>query len=102
MALLLARVAFPLVLFFRLGPFWNLSVVNAFVEVAHLILVYCLYPRMNCYWSHPATAGEMSSFHLDNYVQFLSRVTPDNLRQFSNILQKYSAGITTGCTVFDG
>ena len=68
----------------------------------HLILAYELYPKMDCYHCHPATAGEMAAFHSDEYVQFLSKVTPDNLRQYSNVLQKFNAGDTTDCPVFDG
>eukprot|EP00934_Nitzschia_sp_Nitz4_P003388 Nitzschia sp. Nitz4//scaffold10_size219509//91717//93104//NITZ4_001424-RA/size219509-augustus-gene-0.228-mRNA-1//1//CDS//3329532908//3378//frame0 len=68
----------------------------------HLILSYGLYKQMDCYHSHPATAGEMTAFHSDEYVQFLSKITPDNLRQYSAVLQKFNAGDTTDCPVFDG
>ena len=68
----------------------------------HLILAYELYPKMECYHCHPATAGEMAAFHSEEYVQFLSKITPDNLRQYSNVLQKFNAGDTTDCPVFDG
>jgi histone deacetylase 1/2 len=68
----------------------------------HLILSYKLYQKMDCYRCHPATAGEMAAFHSDDYVQFLSKITPDNLRQYSGVLQKYNAGDTTDCPVFDG
>ena len=44
----------------------------------------------------------MTAFHSDDYVQFLSKITPDNLRQYSGILQKFNAGDTTDCPVFDG
>jgi histone deacetylase 1/2 len=68
----------------------------------HLILAYELYPKMECYHCHPATAGEMAAFHSEEYVQFLSKITPDNLRQYSSVLQKFNAGDTTDCPVFDG
>lgn len=68
----------------------------------HLILAYELYPKMDCYHCHPATAGEMAAFHSEEYVQFLSKITPDNLRQYSAVLQKFNAGDTTDCPVFDG
>eukprot|EP00751_Fragilariopsis_kerguelensis_P020858 CAMPEP_0170898684 /NCGR_PEP_ID=MMETSP0734-20130129/46206_1 /TAXON_ID=186038 /ORGANISM="Fragilariopsis kerguelensis, Strain L26-C5" /LENGTH=391 /DNA_ID=CAMNT_0011291503 /DNA_START=310 /DNA_END=1485 /DNA_ORIENTATION=+ len=57
---------------------------------------------MECYRCHPATAGEMAAFHSDEYVQFLSKITPDNLRTYSGVLQKFNAGDTTDCPVFDG
>ena len=49
----------------------------------HLILSYKLYQKMDCYRCHPATTGEMVVFHSDEYVQFLSKITPDNLRYVS-------------------
>ena len=68
----------------------------------HLILSYHLYTKMDCYRCHPATAQEMAAFHSDEYVQFLSKITPDNLRQYAGVLQKFNAGDTTDCPVFDG
>ena len=68
----------------------------------HLILSYGLYPQMDCYRPHPASAGEMAAFHSEEYVHFLSKIHPDNLRQYTSVLQKFNAGDTTDCPVFDG
>jgi histone deacetylase 1/2 len=68
----------------------------------HLILGYGLYKDMECYRPAPATAGELAAFHSDDYVQFLSKVTPDNLRNYTGVIAKYNAGDTTDCPVFDG
>lgn len=68
----------------------------------HLILSYGLYRKMECYKPHPATPGEMTQFHSDDYVSFLSRITPDNLRQYHTPMQKFNAGEYTDCPVFDG
>lgn len=68
----------------------------------HLILGYNLYKDMDCYRPAPATAGELAQFHSDDYVQFLSKVTPDNLRHYTSVIAKYNAGDTTDCPVFDG
>jgi histone deacetylase 1/2 len=57
---------------------------------------------MDCYRPHPATAGEMTQFHSEEYIQFLSKITPDNLRQYAASMQKFNAGDTTDCPVFDG
>lgn len=43
----------------------------------HLILSYNLYRKMDCYRPHPASAGEMSNFHSEEYIQFLNRITPE-------------------------
>jgi acetoin utilization deacetylase AcuC-like enzyme len=68
----------------------------------HLILSYDLYQSMDCYRPHHASAAEMSKFHTDEYVNFLNRVTPDNLRSFSSQMAKFNAGEYTDCPVFDG
>lgn len=68
----------------------------------HLVLSYGLYKEMECYRPHPATASELSLFHSEDYVNFLSRITPDNLRQFTTQMQRFQAGDLTDCPVFDG
>lgn len=68
----------------------------------HLILTYGLYKEMECYRPHPASAGEMTQFHSDEYISFLSKVSPDNLKQFTASMQRFNAGDTTDCPVFDG
>lgn len=68
----------------------------------HLVLSYGLYHEMECYRPHPATAGEMSKFHSEDYINFLSKITPDNLRNFTTQMQKFNAGEYTDCPVFDG
>lgn len=57
---------------------------------------------MECYRPHPASSGEMSEFHSEDYVNFLSRINPDNLKQFTAQMQKFNAGDMTDCPVFDG
>lgn len=57
---------------------------------------------MECYRPHPASAGEMTQFHSEDYIQFLSKITPDNGRQYSASMQRFNAGDTTDCPVFDG
>jgi histone deacetylase 1/2 len=68
----------------------------------HLILSYGLYKQMDCYRPHPAVAGEMTQFHSEDYIQFLSKITPDNGRQYAASMQRFNAGETTDCPVFDG
>lgn len=68
----------------------------------HLVLTYGLYREMDCYRPHPATFSEMTQFHSEDYVNFLSKVSPDNLRQYAASMQRFNAGDTTDCPVFDG
>ena len=43
----------------------------------------------------------MTAFHSEDYISFLSRITPDNLRNFSTQMSKFNAGEFTDCPVFD-
>lgn len=42
----------------------------------------------------------MTQFHTDEYIDFLSKVTPDNMDSFSKEQSKYNVG--DDCPVFDG
>jgi len=68
----------------------------------HLILSYGLFKEMSCFKPHPASAGEMTQFHSEDYIGFLSKIGPDNLRQYGASMQRFNAGDTTDCPVFDG
>lgn len=68
----------------------------------HLILSYGLYKQMDCYRPHPAVAGEMTQFHSEDYIQFLSRITPESGRNQIASMSKFGAGDSTDCPVFDG
>ncbi|KAG8468067.1 hypothetical protein KFE25_007119 [Diacronema lutheri] len=69
--------------------------------MAHnLVLNYDLYRRMDVYRPHVATDDEMQRFHTEDYIDFLRRVTPDNINDFSKQLQKFTVG--DDCPVFDG
>ena len=48
----------------------------------------------------PASNLEMTQFHTDEYVDFLKKVTPDNMEQFSKEQTKFNVG--DDCPVFDG
>lgn len=71
------------------------------IRMAHsLIMNYGLYKNMEIYRAKPATKQEMCQFHTDEYVDFLSRVTPDNMEQFAKEQVKFNVG--DDCPVFDG
>lgn len=42
----------------------------------------------------------MTQFHTDEYIDFLSKVTPDNMDQFAKEQSRYNVG--DDCPVFDG
>lgn len=71
------------------------------IRMAHsLIMNYGLYQAMEIYRAKPATKQEMCQFHTDEYVDFLSRVTPDNMDLFAKEQTKFNVG--DDCPVFDG
>lgn len=55
---------------------------------------------MEIYRAKPATKFEMTQFHTDEYIDFLAKVTPDNMEQYQKEQQKYNVG--DDCPVFDG
>ncbi|ODV79360.1 histone deacetylase [Suhomyces tanzawaensis NRRL Y-17324] len=71
------------------------------IRMAHsLIMNYGLYKKMEIYRAKPATKQEMCQFHTDEYIDFLSRVSPDNLEMFAKEQIKFNVG--DDCPVFDG
>jgi len=48
----------------------------------------------------PASKYEMTQFHTDEYIEFLHKVTPDNMESFTREQSKYNVG--DDCPVFDG
>ena len=71
------------------------------IRMAHsLVMNYGLYKKMEIYRAKPATKQEMCQFHTDEYIDFLSRVTPDNLEMFQKESVKFNVG--DDCPVFDG
>ncbi|KAI4639586.1 histone deacetylase [Alternaria ventricosa] len=71
------------------------------IRMAHsLIMNYGLYTKMEIYRAKPASKYEMTQFHTDEYIEFLHKVTPDNMESFTREQSKYNVG--DDCPVFDG
>lgn len=83
----------------------------------HLLLSYGLYRKMEVYVKrdkfiqrpHVATYDELIKFHSDDYVQFLSRITPDSANSFTDQMKRcilyfmiVAIGEQTDCPIFDG
>ncbi|CDR38831.1 CYFA0S02e06590g1_1 [Cyberlindnera fabianii] len=66
----------------------------------HLVIAYKMYEKMDLYTPKPATQEEMRDFHSDDYLEFLKRVTPDNVAKFSQQLKQFNIG--DDCPVFEG
>lgn len=65
-----------------------------------LIQAYGMHRKMDCYTARPALNRELEEFHASDYVDFLSRVTPDNIQEFGDQLKRFNVG--DDCPVFDG
>ncbi|KAJ5933888.1 Histone deacetylase RPD3 [Penicillium verhagenii] len=71
------------------------------IRMTHsLVMNYGLYKKMEIYRAKPASKYEMTQFHTDEYIDFLGKVTPDNMDQFSKEQSRYNVG--DDCPVFDG
>ncbi|BFZ55464.1 histone deacetylase [Savitreella phatthalungensis] len=71
------------------------------IRMTHaLIMNYGLYKKMEIYRAKPATKQEMCQFHTDEYVEFLSKVTPENMDNFAKEQGRFNVG--DDCPVFDG
>jgi histone deacetylase 1/2 len=67
-----------------------------------LLLAYGLYRKMEVYKPKLGSEHQMQRFHSEDYVEFLKRISPDNMKQFSSQMQKFNVGEYTDCPVFDG
>ncbi|KAF6766206.1 histone deacetylase complex, catalytic component RPD3 [Ephemerocybe angulata] len=71
------------------------------IRMCHsLVMNYGLYKKMEIFRAKPATKREMTQFHSDEYVDFLSKITPSNMNSFVKEQHKYNVG--DDCPVFDG
>ncbi|KAL8874791.1 MAG: hypothetical protein Q9198_006761 [Flavoplaca austrocitrina] len=61
---------------------------------------YGLYKKMEIYRAKPASNHEMTQFHTDEYVDFLKKVTPDNMEHHTKEQGRFNVG--DDCPVFDG
>jgi len=51
---------------------------------------------------HLATAEEMMEFHSSDYIDFLQRITPENMHEYASAMNKYGVGEFSDCPVFSG
>ncbi|KAI9340666.1 histone deacetylase-3 [Zopfochytrium polystomum] len=66
-----------------------------------LIIGYGLHKHMETYMQRRATEDEMTEFHSEDYIEFLKRVTPDNVNTFQKFLARFNVGVED-CPVFEG
>ncbi|ORY75298.1 hypothetical protein BCR35DRAFT_306266 [Leucosporidium creatinivorum] len=64
----------------------------------HLVVGYGLHKKMDMYNPRAATKDELEAFHDEDYVEFLQRVTPENVRSFTSVLSSFNVG--DDCPIF--
>ncbi|CAI5755561.1 unnamed protein product [Candida verbasci] len=96
----------------RVAYFYDQDVGNYFYGTGHcmkphrirmthsLIMNYELYKKMEIYRAKPASNMELVQFHTDEYIDFINRVTPDNIHLFER--EKTIFNVGEDCPVFDG
>ncbi|GAA93406.1 hypothetical protein E5Q_00047 [Mixia osmundae IAM 14324] len=65
----------------------------------HLVMGYGLHQKMGVYQPRIADKAELQTFHDQDYIDFLSRITPDNAKEFGNTLSRFNIG--DDCPIFD-
>ncbi|TPX42106.1 hypothetical protein SeMB42_g01200 [Synchytrium endobioticum] len=71
------------------------------IRMAHnLIVNFGLFKKLEIARFTPSSFREMTKFHSDDYIDFLYRVTPDNVEEVAKYQQKFNVG--EDCPVFDG
>eukprot|EP00123_Amoebidium_parasiticum_P015817 comp23160_c0_seq1/m.37462 comp23160_c0_seq1/g.37462 ORF comp23160_c0_seq1/g.37462 comp23160_c0_seq1/m.37462 type:complete len:430 (-) comp23160_c0_seq1:670-1959(-) len=66
----------------------------------NLVLNYGLYKKMEVYRPYRATEADMQRFHSYDYIDFLRRVTPENMDEFQKYFSRFNIG--DDCPVFPG
>ncbi|XP_045157951.1 histone deacetylase 3-like [Mercenaria mercenaria] len=65
-----------------------------------LVMHYNLHKKMQVYRPYRASMHDMCRFHSDDYIDFLMRVSPQNVQNFTKQLSMFNVG--DDCPVFDG
>ncbi|CAH1775409.1 unnamed protein product, partial [Owenia fusiformis] len=65
-----------------------------------LVLHYGMYKKLQVYRPYKASSHDMCRFHSDDYIDFLQRLTPQNVGAFTKSLSLFNVG--DDCPVFEG
>jgi histone deacetylase 1/2 len=65
----------------------------------NLILSYDLHKHLQIYRPRVSTSEEFTQFHSEDYVSFLSKITPDKQQQYAEQMRRFNLG--EDCPIFD-
>eukprot|EP00191_Tetraselmis_sp_GSL018_P004661 CAMPEP_0177599656 /NCGR_PEP_ID=MMETSP0419_2-20121207/13120_1 /TAXON_ID=582737 /ORGANISM="Tetraselmis sp., Strain GSL018" /LENGTH=422 /DNA_ID=CAMNT_0019092425 /DNA_START=487 /DNA_END=1756 /DNA_ORIENTATION=+ len=66
----------------------------------HLVLGYGIHENLDVFRPRAVYPVELAQFHAEDYVDFLSRVTPDMMSENMQLLQRFN--LQEDCPVFEG
>ncbi|KAJ3164825.1 histone deacetylase [Geranomyces variabilis] len=73
------------------------------IRMTHnLVMNYGLYNKMSIHRPEAGTFLEMTRFHSDEYIDFLQRVTPENVEEMNRYQPKCKFNVGEDCPAFDG
>jgi histone deacetylase 1/2 len=64
-----------------------------------LVLAYDLHKHLQVYRPRASTDEEFMQFHSEDYISFLTKITPDKQHQYVSEMQKFNLG--EDCPIFD-
>ena len=67
-----------------------------------IVFAYGMQSAMDCYLSRAATVEELTEFHKEDYIDFLSRVTPVNMNEPPQSTEFAHFNMGDDCPIFDG
>jgi len=71
------------------------------VRLTHsLVVEYGLYKHLNVFRPKPASRADLTAFHADEYIRFLSSITPDSAAEELSQMERFNLG--ADCPIFDG
>ncbi|KAK6435545.1 histone deacetylase [Oleoguttula sp. CCFEE 5521] len=71
------------------------------IRMAHdLVMNYGVFNKLEIFRARPASKLEMTQFHTDEYIDFLSKVTPESAEKYTKERTKFN--VLEDCPVFDG
>ena len=65
-----------------------------------LVLAYRLHENLDVFRPRKATTSELAQFHAEDYVDFLSKITPNTQHEYLTQMQRFNLG--EDCPIFDG
>jgi len=67
-----------------------------------LIVGYGMFRKMDVWKPRPITVEDVCQFHDSDYIDFLQRITPDDIKEIATKSNQFQIGDASDCPIFDG